>query len=53
MEQKNDNDTKATMRNNRDQRLKAAMKANMARRKAQTRGRKAAAAQDKPENKAE
>ena len=50
MEQKNSTDTKATMRANRDQRLKAAMKANMARRKAQIRGRKAAAAQETAQN---
>lgn len=50
MEQKTTNESKATARAKREERLKAAMKANMARRKAQTRGRKAAtAAQDKAE----
>ena len=43
-------ETKATARARRDERLKAALKANMARRKTQTRGRKATAAkQDKAE----
>jgi len=50
MERKSTKESKATARNRRDERLKAALKANMARRKAQTRGRKAsAAAQDKAE----
>ena len=50
MEKENTKESKATARARRDAKLKAALKANMARRKAQTRGRKAtAAAQDKAE----
>ncbi|WP_456391033.1 hypothetical protein [Profundibacter sp.] len=50
MEKKTSKESKAAARARRDERLKAALKANMGRRKAQTRGRKAASvAQDKAE----
>ena len=50
MNEKTNKETKATARARREERLKAALKANMGRRKAQTRGRKTASqVQDKAE----